>query len=312
MTYRTPANAAPSPVLTNTRYGLSNEEIAGRFPAVFADQPHESRGSRYMFVPTYDILNRLRAEGYVPTTVMHQRARSERPGLVSHGKHLIRFSHVDNLHSSQGERHEVIMVNSHNGTSSYQFMSGLFRLVCENGCIFGDMDNSLKVRHTGNDDLLQALLNATFQIARNSVNIMEEIEIYKQIILSWDEQRALAEAAMVQRFDKVTVVEADDGSAQIDRSLVPFQPDEFLRAQHREDYVIGGQSRYSTGDRDLNTTYQVLQENLIERPVRSSQQNQQTHRRSSTRALNGIDGRVNMNGALWYLTQQMAQLKGAE
>lgn len=302
----------PSPVLTNTRYGLSNDEIASRFPAVFADQPHESRGTRYMMVPTYQILDGLRTEGYVPTTVMHQRARTERPGLVSHGKHLIRFSHINDLQIEQGERHEVIMVNSHNGTSSYQFMSGLFRLVCENGCIFGNMDNSLKVRHTGNNDLLQALLNATFQIATNSVHVMEEIELHKQIILSWDEQRALAEAAMVQRFDKVTIVEADDGSARIDRSLVPFQPDEFLRARHPEDYVVGGRSRFDTGYRDLNTTYQVLQENLIEQPVRSQQQNQQTRRRSSTRALNGIDGRVNMNGALWYLTQQMAQLKGAE
>lgn len=309
MTTRT---QTPSPVLTNNRYGLSNEQIAERFPAVFADSPHESRGSRYMMVPTYQILDGLRNEGYVPTTVMHQRARVERPGLQSHGKHLIRFSHINDLQIAQGERHEVIMVNSHNGTSSYQFMSGLFRLVCENGCIFGNLDNSLKVRHTGNDDLLRSLLEATFQIAANSVNIMEEIEFYKQIMLSWEEQRVMAEAAMVQRFDKVVVVEADDGSPAVDRSLVAFQPEEFLRAQRSEDYVVGGRSRFDAGDRDLHKTFQVLQENMVTRPVRSRQQNQQSHRRASTRALNGIDGNVGMNSALWYLTQQMAQLKGQQ
>lgn len=298
----------PQPVLTDIYRGLSNEAIFERFPAVFADTPHESRGSRYMFVPTHDILNGLRNEGFVPTTVMHQRARTERPGLQSHGKHLIRFSHINDLGIQQGERHEVIMVNSHNGTSSYQFMSGLFRLVCENGCIFGNLDNSLKVRHTGNDDLLRSILAATFQIAANSVNIMQEIEFYKQIMLTWEEQRVMAEAAMVQRFDKVTVVEADNGPS-VDRSLVVFQPEEFLRAQRREDYVVGGRSRFDAGDRDLHTTFQVLQENMVTRPVLSRQQNAQTHRRSTTRALNGIDGNLKVNSALWYLTQQMANIK---
>lgn len=306
MTIRT--QALP-PVLTNTHYGLSNDEISERFPAVFADTPHESRGSRYMFVPTHEILDGLRREGFVPTTVMHQRARTDRPGLVSHGKHLIRFSHVNDLGIRQGERHEVIMVNSHNGTSSYQFMSGLFRLVCENGCIFGNLDNALKVRHTGNDDLLRSLLEATFTIASNSVNIMQEIERYKQIMLSWEEQTLMAEAAMVDRFDKVTVVEADNGRV-VDRSLVPFQPEEFLRAQRSEDYVVGGRSRFDAGERNLHTTFQVLQENMVTRPMRSRQQSEQTHRRSHTRARNGIDGNVKMNSSLWYLTQRMAEIKG--
>lgn len=299
------------PVLTNTRYGLSNEEIEGRFPAVFADEPHESRGSRYLFVPTYEILDGLRENGFIPTTVMHQKARVERPGVQSHGKHLIRFRHVNDLEVSpiaRPEVHEVVLINSHNGTSSYQFMSGLFRFICENGCVFADLDSSLKVRHTGRGDLLHAILEATFQIAANSVTIMEEIEQMKQIILSWDEQMLLSEAAMATRFDKVQVVESDNGKT-LDRSLVPFQPQDFLRAARPSDFVIGGRSRFDAGDRDLHTTFQVLQENMVERPIRSSGRNA-NRQRSATRRLSGIDGNVKMNAALWTLTQKMAELKG--
>lgn len=294
----------PPNTLTNTTYGLTNEEIAAQFPAVFAEQPHESRGSRYMLVKTYELLDGLRRDlGYVPTTVMHQRARIDRPGLQSHGKHLIRFSHMNDLQISQGERHEVIMVNSHNGTSSYQFMSGLFRLVCENGCIFGDLDNSLRVRHTGNDDLLRSLMDATYQIAANSVNIMQEIEVMKQIRLSQQEQLYLAEAAMTVRFDdKVTVVESDNGPV-IDRSLVAFQPQDFLRIHRWDD------KQQADGSRDLYTTYQVLQENMVGKSI-TSRQRGTNHRRSSARALNGIDGNVKVNAGLWLLTQRMAELKG--
>lgn len=294
------------PILKNTQSGLSNEEIASRFPAVFATNPHESRGSRYMFVPTYELLDGLRAEGYVPTTVMHQQARAERPGLVSHGKHLIRFSHVNDLGIRQGERHEVIMVNSHNGTSSYQFLSGLFRLVCENGCIFGDLDNSLRVRHTGSTDLLRELLEATFQIARQGVTIMEEVSQMKEIWLSRQEQLLLAETAMAVRFDNVRVVESDNGDPRIDRSASAFQPQDFLRVPYSRpnDYQVDGD-----GNRTLYDTYQLLEENMIERPVRSSRVNR-SGVRSKTRSLTGIDGNVKVQAALWSLTKQMAELKG--
>lgn len=298
---------SPSPTLHNYYQGLSNEEIQARFPAVFADQPHESRGSRYLFVPTTSILNGLRAEGYVPTTVMHQRARTERPGLVSHGKHLIRFSHVNDLGIRQGERQECVVVNSHNGTSSFQFLSGLFRLICENGCVFGDLDSSLRVRHTGGENLLHSILEAVFTVSANSVHIMEEIAVWKEIMLSREEQLLLSETAMAHRFEKVKVVEAEDGSgAVIDRSLVPYQPQDFLRVPYSRprDYPVD-----SNGIRSLYDTYQLLEENMVERPVRSSRLNN-AGVRGKTRGLTGIDGNLKFQGALTFLTRRMAELKG--
>ncbi|WP_249542536.1 DUF932 domain-containing protein, partial [Escherichia coli] len=32
---------------------------------------------------------------------------------------------------------EIILLNSHDGTSSYQMLPGYFRFVCQNGCVCG-------------------------------------------------------------------------------------------------------------------------------------------------------------------------------
>jgi hypothetical protein len=43
---------------------------------------------------------------------------------------------------------EVVLVNSHDGTSSYKLMAGIFRLVCWNGMVVSEsMQDSIAVRH---------------------------------------------------------------------------------------------------------------------------------------------------------------------
>lgn len=286
-------------VLTDIYNGLSDELIAERFPAVFAEQPHDSRSARYNFLPSSVFLSAFREAGLVPTQVIRQASRME--GQESHGKHFMRLRHVNDLHTSLPEVHEIGFLNSHNGSSGMRVMSGIIRFVCQNGCVFGDFDSSLRVQHRGNQNMLNDLLEAVFQIAANSVKVMEEVSILKQIMLSWDEQLLLAEMAMVPRFDKVTVVD----NARIDRSLVPFQPTDFLAGRRREDWTVGPEH-----ERSLYTTYQVLQENMIERPVRINQRDANGNRRH-TNPVKGIDGNIKLNAALWTLTRRMAELKGA-
>lgn len=293
--------------LTDIYNGLSDELIAQRFPAVFATEAHDSRSSRYAFLPTSNFLAGFRDAGFVPTQIVRQASRME--GQESHGKHFMRFRHVNDLHTSLPEVHEIGFLNSHNGSSGLRVMSGIIRFVCENGCIFGDFDSSLRVQHRGSGDMLEDLLNAVSQIAANSVHVMEEVAVMKEIMLSWDEQLMFSEACMIPRFDKVTVVEADpdpEGNPQyaVDRSLVPFQPVDFLRGRRSEDWTVGPDHQ-----RSLYTTYQVVQENMITKPVTSRQRDTHGNRRS-TRSIQGIDGNIKLNAALWTITKTMASQKG--
>jgi hypothetical protein len=45
---------------------LTNDQILEAAPSVFAVEAHESRSSRYAYIPTSDIVNGLRGEGFMP------------------------------------------------------------------------------------------------------------------------------------------------------------------------------------------------------------------------------------------------------
>lgn len=63
--------------------------------------------------------------------------------------------------------------------------------------------------------------------------------------------------------------------------------------------------RYEDRQDDLWTTYQRLQENLLKGglPGRTAK-----GKRSHTRAVNGIDGDVKLNRALWVMAENMLEL----
>jgi hypothetical protein len=80
----------------------------------------------------------------------------------------------------------------------------------------------------------------------------------------------------------------------------PIRPATLLRAHRRED--VGA---------DLWTTFNRLQEGLVRGGQRGFVRNAETGimRRASVRAINGIDGSVRLNQALWAMAEEMARLK---
>ena len=74
---------------------LSDEEIRAVAPSIFAEAAHESRSSRYTYIPTIDVLNGLRREGFQPFMACQTRVRDD--GKREHTKHMIRLRHADLL-----------------------------------------------------------------------------------------------------------------------------------------------------------------------------------------------------------------------
>ena len=48
------------------------------------------------------------------------------------------------------EANEIILINSHDGASSYQMLAGVFRFVCCNGLVCGTVANDIRIPHKGN------------------------------------------------------------------------------------------------------------------------------------------------------------------
>lgn len=105
-------------------YPLSDDQIHRVAPSIFADAPHESRSQRYAYIPTAAVLTELRKEGFQPFMVTQTRVRDE--GKREHTKHMIRLRHASQINGA--EANEIVLLNSHDGTSSYQMLAGMFRL----------------------------------------------------------------------------------------------------------------------------------------------------------------------------------------
>ena len=105
---------------------LTDDQIHRVAPSVYADAPHESRSERYQAIPTSVVLDALRNEGFFPFFAAQTAVRKE--SKREHTKHMLRLRHASQI--NQKEANEIILLNSHDGTSSYQMLAGMFRFVC--------------------------------------------------------------------------------------------------------------------------------------------------------------------------------------
>lgn len=97
---------------------LTNDELVKVVPSVFSEEKHNSRSDRYTYIPTITLLDKLREEGFQPFFACQSRVRDE--DKRGHTKHMVR---VRREGANKGtEVPEIILLNSHDGSSSYQMI----------------------------------------------------------------------------------------------------------------------------------------------------------------------------------------------
>lgn len=267
---------------------LSYEQIAQFAPTVFASDRHSSRSERFQVIPTHELLSGLSKEGFVPVKVQVGGSRDEEKRAFT--KHLIRFRRSDDLAGvpKVGDSHpEVVLLNAHDGTSSYQLHAGLFRLVCTNGLTVSDQDfGSVKVGHSGRG-VLDKVIEGTYRVLDDAVAALDHAQQLQTVALDRDEQRIFGEAALRLRFD--------------DETLPRINGSEVVRPRREADLAP-----------NLWHTFNRAQENLIRGGLSYRHTNEETNRTSfrETRPVNGADGDLKLNRALWHLANEFAKLKG--
>lgn len=259
---------------------LDNAVIAQYAPSIMATAPHSSRGERYAYIPTINVIEGLRANGFDLVEVAQTKCRDV--SKRDYTRHMAKLR-SRSLSTDAGEVPEIIVLNSHDGSSSYQVMGGLFRFVCANGLIAGDVFDDIRIRHTGN--VVDDVIEAATRVIDNVELITNRVDAMKAITLSRPEANLFAEQAIALRWD-VSETQA-----------APVVPDSVLRPQ-----------RWADGGADLWSTFNRVQEHLIQGGVRGRAS---TGRRLTTRAVSGVNENVRLNKALWSLAEGMAALKGA-
>lgn len=266
--------------------GLMDEQIMKVCPSVFANEKHESRSDRYAFISTAELLKAFRQEGFAPVMAMQSGSRIE--GKAEFTKHLLRFRKFDDLGLAKSDVHEFLLINSHDATSSYQMMDGVFRTTCTNGLVTGDINNDYRVHHKGNikDDIIEV----AYEIIDNAAETMEAVERMKKTQLLPKEQLLLSELSIQAKFDD------EEGKEN------PFTPDQFLRVKRWDD----SDGRSGRAKNDLYTSFNVIQENIIKGGIHTRDKN---YKRHTTRAIKSIDNDVKTNKLLWKLAVEMMKIK---
>ena len=288
--------SAPSFVSTIRRFGKSNgainytskrgpiemDHLRHIAPSVFAEQAHTSRSSAYSYIPTSELLTRLGTEGFRPYSVMQGGSRDEEKRGFT--KHLLRLRHDSQELSVGGTHNEIILLNSHDGSSSYRLMGGVFRLVCGNGMVVAQsMIEDIRIPHKG--DIGGLVIDGCCELMGKLPEVSESVREMSALRLTEGEQRAFATAALVARYDD---------------QPAPITPDQVTTVRRHEDAAP-----------TIWNTLNTAQESLIRGGLGYTQRDDNGRRiaRRRTREVGGIDQNTHVNRALWALAEEMKKLK---
>ncbi len=264
-----------SPML-RADHPLSDDQIRAVAPSIFAEAPHESRSQRYSYIPTAAVLTELRREGFQPFMVCQTRVRHEE--RREYTKHMLRLRHASQINGAEAS--EIILLNSHDGTSSYQMLAGMFRFVCQNGLVCGETLADVRVPHKGNvtDDVIEG----AYTVLHGFEQVQDTRNAMRAITLDDGEAEVFARSALALKYD-------DPGKT------MPITEKQVLSPR-----------RFDDNWSDLWSTFNRVQENLVKGGLVGRTTNGRPQR---TRPIQGIDQNVRLNRALWLLAEGLCRLK---
>lgn len=238
--------------------------------SVLAAAPAPTTSSRYQFIDTRAIVERIAQEGWTVAAATVAAPRKRDP---LYAKHMVDLRHPD-LPEIAGAVPRIILTNSHDGTSSARVLAGMFRFVCSNGLVIGNTTHNEVVRHTG--DAAADLIHRMQQLAKDTARTYSSIERWSKKDLSKAQRHEFARFAAQLRW----------GDAR------RFEPEDLLMVRRAED------------DRgDLWATFNRVQENTVRGGIEGLSR---SGRAATSRPLSDITRSVEYNAQLWQLADEVA------
>lgn len=258
------------------RVELTDEQIRNEAPSVFAAAPQAGVSQRYTFLPTAQIVSRMKQEGWAPVGVRQQAVRLE--GRMGFQKHLIRFQRRDQIATPGEFTPEIALVNSHDRSSAYQIHAALYRFVCGNGLMVSDSNfEAVSIRHSGRE--ADEIIDASFGMLAQVPRLTEKVEMFRSRQMTPTEQHIFAEEAIKLRWD--------------DLRTAPIGVEKILCPRRTDD-----------AGSDLWSVYNRVQENLIRgRQQDYYQRREDGSRHQVTRPVKGLDESIRINRRLWEIAQ---------
>lgn len=261
-------------------------DLQAAVPSVVATEAHSSRSDKYGFISTMDILLGLR-DRFAITKAMQSRVRKDGT-RQAYTKHMVRLRarNVPGVQELGGVFPELVLVNSHDGSGSYQLYAGLFRLVCMNGMVVCDEEyGRIKLRH--NASAVGEVIDASYTVVEHANEAIQRAGQWSRITTTRDDRMALAESVHALRFEPGTP------------AAKAISPEALLAPR-----------RFGDAKDDLWHVVNRVQENAIKGGVAGVNWNTRTGRGrwSTARAVTGVDQDVKLNRAIWAFGEKLAAI----
>lgn len=237
------------------------------------DQKLPTLSNKYNLVKTSGLIQQVESLGFKMERFVALKTRKiERRGYQ---KHRVIFSSPLMRETSDGVP-QLLLTNSHDGSSSVILQLGFFRFVCSNGLVVGsNIVAPIRVRHSGNN-FEEKLTIAINTIVAQAQKLSESIERLKSKTLTSAEIREFQREALQNRLGADIKIE------------------DFYLPVHREEDKA----------QDLFTVMNVVQENLIRGGARVTVVEGETQKNKAVRRINSMIGQMELNNMLWNLAEQ--------
>jgi len=211
---------------------------------------HLGISDKYVHVPTEQVIEDVMKLGWSPINAYRVNSRKKRNGV---GRHMIKFVNYDFMQEGKTEYPELLLTNSHDGTTAFKLDVGIFRLVCSNGMVIKSQDfGSMKVRHYGYD--FETIKGAVNKLVEQIPDYLKQVEDMKEQELERKQMLEFAREAALLRF-KTANIETIDKLVDVDDLLESTRKEDegnglwevFNRLQEK---VVNGKFNYALGKKE--------------------------------------------------------------
>jgi hypothetical protein len=237
--------------------------------------PSPEVSEKYMFIDSHQVVQDMQDLGFGVAGVRRPNFRSKSGEF---GVHELDFRRAEHLGSPLKVEliPRVVFTNSYDGSRRAELRTGMFRVVCSNGLVVGTTITQAKFLHLG--DYASELLKNIQESAKQFSAVFDRIEKFRTIELSRPDYIELAERAISTRYP------GQAGAIKPEVALLP--------------------RRLEDTRKDLFTTWNVLQENLIRGGIPATRADGKLR---ITPALARIIESNRVNAELWDLMEEFAE-----
>jgi len=258
---------------------LNLNQIGSVCPSALTQAPSNHLSNVYRFIPTTEVIDILGDKGWLPTKAMQSGSRKGKEDKSPFKKHMLRFRNENNIHIAKeiGDTHpEILLTNSHDGSSSFKFHVGLFRLVCSNGLVIADKTfDQFRVMHKGfqKEDILSVINMSTEKIPQ----VVGQVQRMMSKELTQAQQYDFAKMVADNRWGEDKMVDLN----------------QMLSIRRQED-----------SGNDLWSIFNRVQENMLQGgTLIVTPKDNGSVRRSRSRSIRSIEQNLEVNKMLWTASE---------